>query len=194
MHDLEELCASLDALGTGVVTLPRDVVDGLSLIWDRLDGGGEEGMHGGKIRVDRIESARWDPPVLTFDIERHGDTVMGSTRAKVHTWEVNLIEAKADLVQIKRRQLRPMARKLDVRPIADDIAMLIIAESNDQRLNWSKDRSSVRVMTEKCLGPACNQTMTERRKRFLAAVDEEVSPNGWRHSTQHGRWQRVTSP
>jgi hypothetical protein len=194
MHDLEALRASLDALGTGAVTLTPDVVVGLKRIWDSLDGSGEEQMHGGKIRGDRIENARWNPPVLTFGIERHGRTVMGSKSADVHTWEVDLIKATARLVDIKRRQLLPPAKKLDVRPIADEIAMLIIEGLDDPRLQWSKDRSSVRVLTVECLGAAFKQTMTDRRKRFFAAIDRELLLNGWRRSLQGGRWQRATSP
>src|SRR5438094_743975 len=60
----------------------------LAACWHEFDGAGEYGMHAGKL--DRMEAVAWDPPILTFLIERHGPTVMGSTYAKLHCWTVDL--------------------------------------------------------------------------------------------------------
>src|SRR5262245_41209440 len=41
-------------------------------------------------KLHRAEGLAWYPPCLTFLIERHGRTVLGSTRAELHQWTVDL--------------------------------------------------------------------------------------------------------
>jgi hypothetical protein len=60
----------------------------LSEVWDDL-GGDEGGMTGQKL-VGRMKHIEWHPPVLSFSIERHGGTVLGSTRAEVQQWCVDI--------------------------------------------------------------------------------------------------------
>ena len=60
---------------------PRKLERLLSEVWDDL-GGSDCGMAGHKL-IGRMEHVEWNPPVLTFTIERHGGTVLGSTRAEL---------------------------------------------------------------------------------------------------------------
>jgi len=52
--------------------------------WDELSGASAGGMHGWKL-LGRMEHVHWNPPVLSFTIERHGGTPLGSTRAEPST-------------------------------------------------------------------------------------------------------------
>jgi hypothetical protein len=45
--------------------------------------------------VSRAEELSWNPPILSFTIERHGATARGSSRAELHEWTVNLHEGTA---------------------------------------------------------------------------------------------------
>ena len=40
-------------------------------------------------KLGRMEKVEWQPPYLTFSIERHGATVKGSTRAELQNWQVD---------------------------------------------------------------------------------------------------------
>ena len=49
--------------------------------WAELDAGSDGGMTGDKL-LGRMEDVHWEPPVLSFRIERHGGTVLGSVYAR----------------------------------------------------------------------------------------------------------------
>ena len=57
-------------------------LDLLTMAWDCLSGGRETGMWAGKL-TRRAEELEWDPPLLSFRIERHGGTVHGSFFAAI---------------------------------------------------------------------------------------------------------------
>ena len=113
-------------------------------------------------------------------IERHGGTVQGSSRAERHLWTVNLTTRAATCKRIGHRQLRPMAKKLDVRPVAEAIVQLILAGAPDERLKWNV-AGDVRVQIGKILPAesAATQTVTARRKRLRTAIDELLEEAGW---------------
>jgi hypothetical protein len=52
----------------------------LATCWDDLVG--DDGGTDGYKLLNRTEDLAWEPPTLSFCIERHGDTVMGSSRAE----------------------------------------------------------------------------------------------------------------
>ncbi len=137
-------------------------------------------MHAGKLR-GRMEQVAWNPPRLSFVIERHGATVNGSSRAEVQQWEINLETRTAECATVGRRQLVPLAPRLDVRPIAEEVAHLILAgDWQDSRLTWRPD-GSVRVRIGMILpvGSALRETLAGRRRRFRKSVEAELSEAGW---------------
>src|SRR5260370_36638499 len=97
-------------------------------------------MHDGK--VGRRGSVLGEPPVLSFQIERHGAMGVGSTRAELQHWRVDLDRKTA---QCERngsyRQALPRAEGVRIEPIARELADSIIAGSVDQRLKWQGDAS-----------------------------------------------------
>jgi hypothetical protein len=147
--------------------------------WECFDDSGAEGMESRKL-IGRIEDATWNPPVLSFNIERHGATVLGSTRADVHTWKLNLETREATCFHAGRRQLYPTASRLDVNPLAEEIAQLIFESKEDDRLVW-KSPHRVRVQVGKVIpGESVKkQTLAGRRKRFRTKLVELVSNAGW---------------
>ena len=109
---VRQLRAHLDRVGVdGMCGLLREA-------WPDLEGSDQEGMAPYKLTEDRIEKPAWEPPVLTFVIERHGGTAQGSSRADLQTWVVDLDAGTANPEITGRRQLRPMSPRLDVRAIA----------------------------------------------------------------------------
>jgi len=129
-------------------------------------------------KVDRAENLEWDPPDLSFDIERHGGMAKGSSRAEVYAWSVNLETLKADCKRCSHRQIRPKGKSLDVKPLAVEIADLIMSGKQDQRLKWFSD-GKVQVLIGIVIPETNKQTTAERRKRFRNALDRELTP-GWK--------------
>ena len=113
--DISALRAYLAPLQPGPVPDAREVESLLAACWDRFDGGDAEGMSADKL-IGRIAQVEWDPPVLSFLIERHGGTVMGSSRAAVHAWNIDVAQMTAHCLAVGHRQLKPMAPRLDVAP------------------------------------------------------------------------------
>jgi hypothetical protein len=150
----------------------------LSVCWRDFRGGYEEKMDGSKLH-GRMEDVEWQPPKLTFVIERHGATVVGSSRAALQHWILNIAELSADSYVYGHRQLYPMEPRLNVKPIAEEIAGLILSHNDDERLKWNGG-GSVRVLTGKIIpaGSLCKRTLEGRRGRFWQAMDELLLPSG----------------
>ena len=176
-----------------VARAPGDVEDWQALApllrgaWDDIAGSGATQMDAWKL--DRLEQPRWDPPLLSFEIERHGAMVGGgSTRAEVQTWTVDVDAGSAQWQTLRRRQVEPMARRLDVKPLAEKVAALILGDADDVRLRWTKDRRAVMVVTANVLPPAFQQTTKGRRRRLQQAMAERLAPHGWRLDGNY--WRR----
>jgi hypothetical protein len=43
-----------------------------------------------------MEDLEWNPPMLSFIIERHGAMVLGSTRAENQRWEIDMNKMEAE--------------------------------------------------------------------------------------------------
>jgi hypothetical protein len=141
-------------------------------------------------KLDRAENLSWQPPVLSFLIERHGGTAMGSTRAELHYWEIDVNAGTAMCnPNAGRRQVHKSAPRLDVKPIAEDIARHILAGTDHPGLKWSVDRRSVRLIIGKIIpDDGFKQTIAGRRKRFLAALRGCLP--GWRE-VREKVWERT---
>lgn len=181
---LEELRQFLIKLPAGRVSSGEQLrlVQLLQNCWHMFSGSGEEGM--AAYKVVRMEEPWWGPPVLTFEIERHGGTALGSTRAEIQIWHVDLDSRQAECQVGGYRQLYPRDAVFDVKPVADELAKLIICGSQDERLQWSAT-GRVRILTGKIIPAWSKQTLEGRRKRFLKAMEERLAPQGWR---RRGSW------
>jgi hypothetical protein len=160
---VDELREVLLAIPPGPVTDVDRLDVCLARAWDEFTGD-DGGMIGEKL-IGRMESVHWDPPRLTFTIERHGGTVLGSTRATLQHWTVDVERKTVACALGGHRQLRPMAQRLNVDPIAEEIASQIVNRRQDERLKWYPD-GRVRVLVGKTLpgGSAVEQTLAGRRK------------------------------
>src|SRR3954447_10558198 len=89
LDSLQELIDYCGALPSAAVSDVSRLEGLLANAWNALDSGSCGGMKGKKL-FNRTENLWWDPPLILFVIERHGGTVMGSSRAELQHWEINL--------------------------------------------------------------------------------------------------------
>ena len=136
-NGIAALKAFLEMQKLGPIDDKRRVANLVAGAWDELEIRDHTNMRADKLW--RMESPRWDPPVLLFDIERHGATVNGSSRATVYTWAIDISSGQATVGGEKVRQLTAMDKRLDVKPIAASLAEAIIAGRADERLKITKD-------------------------------------------------------
>lgn len=161
----------------------------LSQVWGDFEGGDKEGMTGDKL-PGRMEKANWNPPVISFEIERHGGIVLGSSRAEIHSWRVDVANYTATIEGIGRRQIHPIQQRLDIDPLADEIANAIKSRQDHQGLKWTKT-GDVQVFTAMVLPAAVKQTMADRKKRLYAAIDSRLTPDGWERNRSYYRFRRT---
>lgn len=176
---MQKLLEYLKSIPPGDVTDVGTLDSLLAACWEELEGSDAEGMEPYKL-LNRMERISWDPPELNFTIERHGGTVLGSTRAELQTWKVNF-ETRSAICGIGgHRQLRPMSPKLNVKPIAEEIVGLILRRQQDSRLKWNPD-GSVRVLIGNIIaaGSSPQQTLVGRRRRFREEVERLLTNHGW---------------
>lgn len=85
-------------------------------------------------KLHRAEMIYWDPPNVCFTLERHGGTVNGSTRAFLHHWQVNVEAKQASIVSIGSRQLKQMAKAMDVKQLAMETSQRILSGEDHESL------------------------------------------------------------
>jgi hypothetical protein len=167
-------------LSPGEVTEVGRVAMRLASCWHEFTGSGSERMHAGKL--GRMEAVRWDPPVLSFTIERHGAMSVGSTRAELQQWRIDLGRKTARCERRRSyRQALPRAEGVRIEPIARELTDSITAGRADQRLKWQGD-GTVRILMAKIFSydSGYMQTVTGHRKRLRAALETLLTENGWR--------------
>ena len=161
--------------------------------WDNIQGSDDGGMQAYKL-VGRIEQPIWEPPLLSFNIERHGGTVQGSSRAEIQRWTINIALKTATVTEAGYRQLEPQQAswtKANASKAAQEISELINQHSEDELLTWLKN-GGVRVMIGKIVpDDAAAQTVAGRRKRFWKCLDEILGPE-W--SRTGAIYKRVSAP
>ncbi len=169
------LRAELDVQGFS----PR-AADLLAELWPWLEGGSQTKMAPWKIA--RLERVVWNPPELTFELERHGGTVQGSTRGDLQTWTVDLDRLTAAVATTGRRQLHPTASRFNARPVAERIARSIAERVDHAGLRWENlpGRDLVRVLVAEIVpDDSFKQTVQGRRKRLREELKRCLEGSGW---------------
>ena len=113
----------LDSVPSGAITDTDTLIPLLKNAWPEFDGSDQCGMTNDKLT--RIENVRWDPPWLEFTIERHGGTVLGSSRGELQHWMINIIEGIARTSTSGYRQLCRQQPPLDVSPLVERVVTAI---------------------------------------------------------------------
>jgi hypothetical protein len=180
-NPLELVKQHLAPLPPGPIADPAELNRLLADCWDDLVGD-DGAMAAHKLLNRKMENVTWKPPILSFAIERHGAAVLGSTRAELQHWQIDVKKKTKVLFGLGRRQLIPKQKSLDVSPLAEEIATLILDHTEDDRLRWYDD-GSVKVLLSNIadLAPrtAFKQTLAGRRRRFREALRERLGA-GWK--------------
>jgi hypothetical protein len=178
---MEKLSEYLATLSPGEIS-DMDKVERVELLlaeaWGQVEGPSGGGMTAHKIHK-RLESIGWDPPLLSFTIERHGATMLGSSRANLQDWVVDVDEGTSSYTT-RRRQLYKMSPPLKTKPLAEQIGRIIAKRQKSKKLKWSDDKTIVRVIIGKIIpDDTARQTVAGRRKRFRRDLTEFLQEYGW---------------
>jgi hypothetical protein len=180
MNAITELKSHLAGLGNGPISDSTEVERHLVASWHLLNRSNEGGMEGHKLH-GRMEDVTWNPPVLKFVVERHGGTMLGSTRAKLQHWEVNLDAGTAEITKTGHRQLEPMAPRISIKGIADEIAQAILNSDDDKRFFIDSHNGDLVVNASSMFptGSGFKRTVEGRRMRLCNYIADILADNGW---------------
>jgi hypothetical protein len=178
-ESLDALRDYLSGLPNGAIGEPEQVELLLARCWDEL-APPQGGMTASKL-YDRTEKMEWNSPILTFPIERHGARQFGSKWAELQGWRIDINKGSASCTPNAGKRLKEKSEpRLNVNPMADEVATLVFAGTKDERLKWYGD-FKVRVLIGEFIpeGLAVAQTLRGRRKRFIKAVEDRLKQQGW---------------
>jgi hypothetical protein len=181
--------SSIDALRSYMKELPNQEITDSSIhqticgllteCWAHLNGSQDQNTYADKIY--RAEKFKWKSPILTFELERHGGTVLGSTRANIHLWSVNVERGTAEIYEETYRKVGETAPAIKTKPIAEEIAQLIIDGVDSPKLKWNTSKDYVLLELAQIIPDnSFQQTVSGRRKRFKAQLEEIIAHHGWR--------------
>lgn len=180
--DLDHLHKHLQKLPTGPVT--DSAVEGmLATAWNLLAGHDANGMQAFKLN-GRTEDLLWNPPILAFRIARHGGTVLGSKRAEIQLWTVDVAAGTAHCSKDGVRQLVPNSPSLKVEPLVEKLLRIIVAKEEHSWVTW---RGSDKLKINSALVIPSNglakTTITGRRTRLRKCLREKMAEIGWVESS-----------
>jgi hypothetical protein len=197
-HNLSELMDLLRGLPPGDVPddIRTEIIGRLENCWHEFSGSQETKMK--TYKLSRAEHLVWKPPLLCFEIARHGATVHGSTREHIQHWKINLEQRTANQVTFGFRQVCRTAPRLtedEMIRIAKRVCDAIQDGpgsnlKSDAHLTWVGE-TEFRVKPASLI-PASGfkQTVEGRRKRMRAILQREIEAIGWVPIAQGGKWLR----
>ncbi len=175
---LQHHCATLPPGPVAdVLTLERI----LAAAWNELVS--DDGRMEAYKLLNRMEAVVWNSPILSFRIERHGGTVMGSTRAEIQHWTVDVELKTATLVKSGRRQLQPRAKPYPMKGVVAEVTEAIQKGQDDDRLHWDRpDKVTLKTCEVFPKGSAYRMTLEARRTAFRSLVAAVLTKDGWERS------------
>jgi hypothetical protein len=184
MQALKTFLASIEPRSIDTPSNVQQLEQVLKECWSNIKGSSAHGMTRKKLS-GRLKEVTWQPPILRFTIERHGGTVQGSSRAKLHEWQVNVDESQASCETRRHRQLKAMSKRIDTGKLAAEVFGRIVEHAVDQRLKWYPD-GRVHVLIGKIIPThsAAKQAVPKRRKRFTNALRELLIDAGWKEGVR----------
>jgi hypothetical protein len=181
MNAITTLKNQLAGLGNGPISDSTEVERLLAGSWHELAGSNKGGMEGYKLN-GRMENVVWNPPILKFVVERHGGTTLGSTRAELQHWEVNLDAGTAEITKTGHRQLKTMAARVSIKGMAEEIAQAILEGNDDKRFFIDSHNGDLVVNASSMFstGSGYNRTVEGRRMSLCKYIEAILAEHGWR--------------
>ena len=182
----------LKGIPTGAIPSTNEVSTLLARCWDALKITNRQGMRPDKLH--RMEEVDWDPPRLSFLIERHGGTVRGSVNAEVQGWIIDVEQQIGSCTDSGTRLVGERKARLNFAPLVEQVVLIIEDRKEDSRLQWLSD-SRVRVGIGAIIpsDSGAQQTVAGRRRRFGKLLEQALQHQGWQlvSGTSAHTYQRV---
>lgn len=174
--------------------LQHRVKDLLSYCWPGFAGHDQTRLR--PHRLLQAEDLTWEPPYLCFAIERHGATMLGSSRAEIEYWHVDLDREEAILAGQSWRQLYPRRPPWNAKPVAEELAQAILQGREHPALTW-QGPNTVRVRTKEVIPDydrSPRRTLGGRQSRLWREMEARLGPHGWKRLPFSSKFVREPTP
>lgn len=107
--------------------------------------------------------------------------MLGSTRAELQHWEVNLDDRTASITKTGHRQLVSMAPRISIKRMAEEIAQAILGDADDRRFYRDKHDGNIVVNASAVFrtGSGFKRTVEGRRMRLCNYIADILADHGW---------------
>ena len=145
------------------------------------------------MKYDRHEGLFFAPPSsITFKIERHGGTVMGSHYGELQEWSIDMASNVANQAIVGKRRISPLDKSLDLQPLIDKVVAAINeGDTSNTVIKWLNE-NRIKVLAGDLIPETYKQTTANRRKRFRLALEEELTKSGWDKTSPNYFTKRAT--
>jgi hypothetical protein len=93
---------------------------------------------------------------------------------------VNIDALTATIVEIRRRQVWPMAPRVAIKPIAEEVAQALLEGKADPRLRWHKNKVKVLAAVIFPMRTGFNKmTVQGQRRQLWRYLENILKPHGW---------------
>lgn len=191
---LQDLRTHLNGLTPGPIKHSPRLIALVQAAWDTLPGSSAESTTSDKL--GRMEEVSWDPPTLSFTLERHGGTVNGSTRADLHYWSIDTQSGTAEITGRSYRQLAKRAAPMNVKPLAEEVLDILQRGLDHDWVDWlDDDRTRAFLHIKKVVPDAgFKKTVEGRRRRFNRYMKKRLPQVGWDrngHGAKYHTYERA---
>ena len=176
----ESLKLFLGAQRRGPLSSSSELIGLVASAWRSFYGSNATSMCASKIEVNRVTNFEWDPPILSFEIVRHGSAVLGGKYGDVYRWQLDIERNIATFGLMGKKRVEPLAPSLDVKPL---VTKIVSAVRNNERITGVdlKQDGTVVVSAEHFVPSVgvVKETLQKQRKRFRAELHDQMSKIGW---------------
>ena len=143
----------------------------------------------------RAHGFNWKSPILSFEIDRHGGTVIGSTRAERQMWTIDVEKRTARSATVGYHQLTPRASNFKAEPVVlqfvDVISQRLVTPPG-WKLTWISN-DEIRVVVRSMLPDQSGfqKTIQGRTKRLRERLISAIGEKGWRVTNKSGAYLRL---
>jgi len=106
--------------------------------------------------------------------------MLGSKKAELQEWEVDVNQGETSCLQTKYRQKYKRSPPLKTKPWAEKVGKLIVKCQDNKKLKWYDNKTTVRVIIGEIIpDDMAKETVAGRRKRFRRDLTEYLKSYGW---------------
>lgn len=177
---MQTLVEYLTAHPPGPIAESGELATQLTACWGQFTGNSGARVPAPELPL-RLRNATWRPPILSFELAQAAAANAGDPHPDTLRWVLDVEQRTAALAPPAHASFPPARPKHNMLELAEQIVRLILARREDLRLRWYSD-GSVRVAVGAILpeGVGFKQTVSNRRKKFRLALDEQLPAAGWR--------------